>query len=247
MPFPVIIVDDESHGSESLCILIREYCPELEIKAVAANVSEAVNCIHHHRPEIVFLDIEMPDGSGFEVIERTKDLAYHVVFTTAYEQYALKALKINALDYLLKPVSADELMVAVKKLAKKEAPLERHLEELLDKLSRPGRKGKISIPSQDGFVLVETGNILRLEADSNYTHVFTTDKKKLTISKTLKELETLLDGDVFFRVHSAHVVNLNTVEKYVKGDGGYLVLIDGSTIPVSRANKNVLLSKLSLG
>jgi two-component system LytT family response regulator len=247
MPIPVVVVDDELHGSESLCLLIREFCPDLEIKAVAANVKQAVTCCREHRPEIIFLDIEMPDGSGFEVIDRTRDLTYHVIFTTAYEHYALKALKMNALDYLLKPVSADELMLAVKKVSKQDpAPLGKQLEELVSLLNKTARREKISIPSQDGFVLVDTDAIVRLEADSNYTHVFTTDKKKLTISRTMKELESMLDPELFFRVHSAHVVNLNRVEKYVKGDGGYLILADGATIPVSRANKNALLLKLGM-
>ncbi|MFI5148201.1 MAG: LytR/AlgR family response regulator transcription factor [Bacteroidia bacterium] len=246
MPIPVVVVDDELHGSESLCLLIREYCPELDIRAVASNVKEAVNSCREHKPEILFLDIELPDGSGFEVMDRTRDLPYHVIFTTAYEHYALKALKMNALDYLLKPVSADELVLAVKKLPKKTAPMGQRLEEILSMLNKSSKKEKISIPSQDGFVLVDTGSIYRLEADSNYTHVFTADKKKLTISKTLKELESLLDEDQFFRIHSAHVVNLSKIEKYIKGDGGQVVLTDGSIVPVSRANKNILLLKLGL-
>ncbi len=246
MALQVVIVDDEKHGSESLALMIREFCPDLEIVAMANGVKQAVEMIDLHNPEIVFLDIEMPDGSGFEVIERTKNIAYHVIFTTAYEQYALKALKINALDYLLKPISADELMAAVKKVSKNEPRFKSELEQLLSRLREPARRDNITLPCQDGFVLIETINILRMEADSNYTHVYTNDKKKLTVSRTLKELENLVPPENFLRVHSAHLVNLNKVEKYIKGDGGYLVLSDATTVPVSRANKSALLQKLNL-
>jgi two-component system LytT family response regulator len=244
MSFSVIIVDDEPNGSESLSLLIKEYCPSLHIVAIASNVPEAVSAIRLHKPQVVFLDIEMPDGSGFEVIDKTTEQNYHVVFTTAYEQYALKAFKLNALDYLLKPVSIEELLEAVKKLERIKDTPPVNWSELLREVNFRSRKQKISIPTQEGLLFIDTENILRLEADSNYTHLFLTTGKKHTASKTLKEFESLLEESLFVRVHSAHLVNLSRIEKYIKGDGGYVVLNDGSSVPVSRSQKAELLSRL---
>jgi two-component system LytT family response regulator len=244
MSFSAVIVDDEPNGSESLSLLIKEYCPSLEVLAIASNITEAVAAIRKFKPEVIFLDIEMPDGSGFEVIDKTKDLSYRVIFTTAYEQYALKAFKVDALDYLLKPVIVEELIEAVKRLESKKDPGPVNWTELLQQVSFKTRKPKISIPTQEGLLFIDSENILRLEADSNYTHLFLSTGKKHTASKTLKEFESLLDETVFVRVHSAHLINISKIERYIKGDGGYVILNDGSNIPVSRSQKAFLLGKL---
>jgi two-component system LytT family response regulator len=244
MSITAIIVDDEPNGSESLSLLIQEYCPEIKISAIAANVPDAVAAIRQHKPVVLFLDIEMPDGSGFEVIDKTRDVSYHVIFTTAYEQYALKAFKHNAIDYLLKPVSIEELVEAVRKVERKKETPPVNWNALLDQINIRPRKQKLSIPTQEGLIFIDTDTILRLEADSNYTHLFVGNGKKYTVSRTLKEFESQLDEASFFRVHSAHLINVTKIEKYIKGDGGYVVLNDGSSVPVSRSQKASLLIRL---
>ena len=245
MNYSAVIVDDEADGAEALELLIKEYCPHIDVKATANSVDEAITKINTHKPAVLFLDIQMPTGSGFEVIERTREHSYKVIFTTAHEEYALQAIRANAIDYLLKPIIADELISAVKRAT---SATDSKLTELLNMVgqinTRSSVNNKISVPCSEGLLFIETDNILYLQADSNYTYFFLAGDKKITASKTLGDIEKLLP-DNFVRVHTTYIVNLNRIEKYIKGDGGHVVMEDGATVPVSRSQKQTFLKRLN--
>jgi two-component system LytT family response regulator len=243
-----IIVDDEEAGVEALKLLLKKKCPNVEVIATANSVSEAEEKLAGTLPDVIFLDIAMPFANGFELLKRIKNRNFSVVFTTAYNEYAVKAIKHNALDYLLKPIDADELMEAVKKCEEKKqsgsGDMQR-IEQLISTLAQTQRVAKIPVPTLEEIVYIEVDGIMRMEADSNYTHIYTSDKQKLTSSKTLKEYEQMLSQQKFFRVHKTHLINLDFVEKYLKGEGGYVVMADGSSVEVSRQKKAELLALLT--
>ncbi len=243
-----IIVDDEINGAEVLQFLIQKNCSNVQILAMEHSVDAAISSIQIHKPDLVFMDIEMPTGTGFDVIQHTSEVGYETIFITAYEHYAIKAFKTNAIDYLLKPVDIDELVNAVKNAEKRISTSSKNnnvaIESLI--LSAIQKNKKISIPSQEGILWVDLYDIIRFEADSNYTHVYIKNKKKIMVAKTLKSFEDQLPNTNFCRIHSAHLINLNEIEKYIKGDGGIVVLKDNTNVPVPRANKAELLAKLNL-
>ncbi|HET6992956.1 MAG TPA: LytTR family DNA-binding domain-containing protein [Bacteroidia bacterium] len=249
MKTTAIIADDEKNGAESLGLLITEYCSGLEIKAIVHSVKDAITAIKKHKPSIVFLDIEMPVGNGFDIANETADQQYKIIFTTAHKDYAIEALKLQAIDYLLKPIDADELMTAVNNAVRQISSQVNfnQLNNLFQQAQSNRQTARISIPGNDGFILMDTDKIIRLEADSNYTQLYSSDGKKITVSKTLKEFETLLDASIFFRIHHTHIINLNKVERYVRGDGGYVILKDGSSVPVSRSRKIEFLNLIGSG
>lgn len=238
-----IIVDDEKKGAEVLQLMLENHCPNIQIVAVEYSAMKAIDAINKLKPDLVFLDIEMPKATGFDVIEATKSHSFKIIFTTAYEQYAIKAVKVNAFDYLLKPIDIEELLLTVSKFE----------EEFGEKNNIPkeeshtsiGNKGKrISIPTHEGLIFIDGSEIIRLEAESNYTQLYLKNKKKITVSKTLKYFEDILSKDDFCRVHNAHIINLSEIDKYIRGDGGIVVLSDSSNIPVSRTYKADLIERL---
>ncbi len=243
-----IIIDDEKDGAEVLQFLIKQNCPQVNILYIEHSVESAISSIQHKKPDLIFLDIEMPTGTGFDVIQHTREIGYETIFITAYEHYAIKAFKTNAIDYLLKPIDVDELMNAVNNAVKRISSSSKNNNAAIESLilNAIQKNKKISIPSQEGILWVDLDDIIRLEAESNYTHVHIKGKKKMMIAKTLKSFEEQLSNTMFCRIHSAHLINLNEIEKYIKGDGGIVVLKDGANIPVSRANKTELLTKLNL-
>ncbi len=243
-----IIIDDEKDGAEVMQILISQYCPEVKVLCLENSVENAIISIQKLKPDLIFLDIEMPTGTGFDVLQATKNLEYETIFITAYEHYAIKAFKTSAVDYLLKPIDIDELINAVQNAKKRILNSSKHHSNQIESmiLNTLNKSKKISIPSQEGVFWVDLDEIIRFEAESNYTHVHIKNRKKFIVAKTLKSFEEQLSNSNFCRIHSAHLINLNEVEKYIKGDGGIVVLKDSSNIPVSRANKAELLSKLNL-
>ena len=241
-----IIVDDEKKGAEVLQLMLENHCPHIKVVAVEYSAMKAIDAINTHKPDLVFLDIEMPKATGFDVIEATKSHDYKIIFTTAYEQYAIKAVKVNAFDYLLKPIDIEELMTAVSnfetQFSSKSTP---HKDDAAAISSSAHSKSKrISIPTQEGLIFVDAAEIIRLEAESNYTQLYLKSKKKMTVSKTLKYFEDLLSKNEFCRVHNVHIINLAEVDRYIRGDGGILILSDASNIPVSRTYKADLIDKL---
>jgi two-component system, LytTR family, response regulator len=240
-----IIVDDEPYSCEALSTLLERYCPEIRVLDICYSASDALKSIHEQRPQILFLDIEMPHMNGFEMLEKLPELNFKLIFTTSYDQYAIKAIRFSALDYLLKPVDKDELQKAVKKALDTADPLPQQLEVLLHKLNHPKVTiNKIAIPTIEGLQMVPVETIIRCEADRNYTNLFLKNGGKITASRNLKDLEEMLEDYSFIRVHHSHVVNLNEVEKYIRGEGGYLIMSDKSSVDVSRSRKEILLKKL---
>jgi len=242
-----ILVDDEIHCLDTLSILVKEYCPEIEIIKQCNSAKAALSMIQNHQPGLVFLDIEMPVMNGFELLEQFKEITFSVIFTTSYDQYAIKAIRFSALDYLLKPIDPKELMIAVHKAATlKNPPSTEQLKMLMDQIhNRENRFTKIAIPTSDGFEMIPAEIVIRCEADDNYTHFYLSDKRRITVCRTLKEVEEQLeDFGYFIRVHHSYLVNLNQIAKYIRGEGGYLIMSDGNTVNVSRSRKEFLLKKV---
>ncbi len=241
-----IIIDDEPYCCETLEMMIAKFCPDLKVSAIFYNGAEALEFLASNHPQIVFLDIEMPHMNGFEFLEKLRDIPFELIFTTSYDQYAIKAIRFSAMDYLLKPIDREELVAAVARASRTlRHPSELQLELLLQKIAAPKTPVKrIAIPTLDGLQMVEMDLIISCASDSNYTHFFLKNNKKLTASRTMKDVEELLSEYFFLRVHNSFLVNLNEIQKYIRGEGGYLIMSDGSHIDVSRTRKDMLLQKL---
>jgi two-component system LytT family response regulator len=239
-----IIVDDEVHCVEMLAWQLEKYCPQVQVIATCPSGMEGIAAIREKKPDLVFLDIEMPRMNGFEMLQALPKIDFDIIFTTAYDQFAIRAIKFSALDYLLKPIDKDELRASLDKI--KENPNQlistQQLNMLLSNLHQVHNGlQKIALPTLEGYEMVMSEHIVRCESDSNYTLIYLKNNSKTIVSKTLKEVEELLEGHHFFRVHHSHLINLNEIKKYVKGDGGYLVMSDNSTVSVSRSKKDALL------
>jgi two-component system LytT family response regulator len=240
------IVDDEPYSCEALATLLERYCPDVKVMDICYSASSALQSIKEHKPQILFLDIEMPHMNGFELLEKIPEIDFELIFTTSYDHYAIKAIRFSAMDYLLKPVDTEELQKAVQRaLNRMEHPLPQQIEILLQKLNRPTiAVNKIAIPTMEGLQMVLVETIISCASDSNYTILFLKNKQKIIASRTLKEIEEMLEDYSFARVHHSYLVNLNEIEKYIKGEGGYLIMSDKTTVDVSRSRKEMLLKKL---
>ena len=194
-----ILIDDETHCRETLSIQLKKYCSEVQLLAQSILAAEGLEAIARHQPDVVFLDVEMPTMNGFEMLQQFSQIPFDVIFTTGYDAYAIKAIRFSAIDYLLKPIDKDELKKAVAKVSQKaDHSLNQQLDVLLEKLdNKHPFLQKIALPTLDGFELVSLENILHCEADSNYTQVVLKNAKKILVSRTLKEIEELLEGHVF--------------------------------------------------
>ncbi len=229
-----ILIDDEPHARQALSLLLEEYCPEVALLEQAANLVEGVKAIHRHKPELVFLDIEMPGHSGLEILDffGSGGLDFAIVFTTAYDQYAVRAFKLSATDYLLKPIDPDELAEAVRK-ARLRGAGRPQVEALRANLSAPGSP-TIALPVASGFEFVQSERILSIKAEGSYAQVLLQGGAKVLVSRNLKSFELLLaDLPSFVRVHKSYIVNLAHVQSYQRSDGGTLLLTDGSWVPVA--------------
>jgi two-component system LytT family response regulator len=241
-----IIVDDEPYCCDALEFLLQRYCPQVKVEEICYSGEAALEAIKRLNPQLVFLDIEMPKMNGFDMLEKLSEKNFELIITTSYNQYAIKAIRFSALDYLLKPIDRVELESAVKKVVRRLAhPLPQQLEILLQKIHQPTIPVKrIALPTMEGLQLVAIESIISCESSSNYTLFFLKGDQRITVSRTLKEVEELLEEYSFIRVHHSYLVNLNEICKYIKGEGGYLIMSDNSTINVSRSRKELLLEKL---
>src|SRR4051812_49308951 len=214
-----IIVDDEPPCCQTLIILLTRYCPMVEVTGIYYSGAAALAAIKAMPPQVLFLDIEMPHMNGFEMLQQLPEVNFKLIFTTSYDQYAIKAIRFSALDYLLKPVNREELQSAVKKAIQSvNNPYPQQIELLMQKINHPTVSvHKIAIPTMDGFRMVSIDAIVYCKADSNYTILFLKDSQKLTTTRTLKEIEEFLNEYGFLRIHNSYVVNLNEVERYTKG------------------------------
>ena len=239
-----ILIDDEKHCLVTLKMMLNRYCKDVYIIEECNSAKKGLEAIAKHRPDLIFLDIEMPIMNGFELLQRLPEIPFAVIFTTSYDQYAIKAIKFSALDYLLKPIDPEELITAVSKVSsRKQLPGAEQFDILLNQIRQKGAGfEKIAIPTIEGFELIRADQIIRCEADDNYTHVYLKNKTKIVSSRMLKEMEELLQEFRYFeRVHNSFLVNMNEVSKYVRGDGGYLLMSDGAAVSISKSRKESLI------
>lgn len=244
-----IIIDDEPDCCEVLATLLERYCPEISIEGICTTAEEGITMLSRQTVQLVFLDIQMPRMNGFELLEKMKPASFGVIFTTSYDQFAIKAIRFSALDYLLKPVDKDELKAAVEKAVQQlHQPVTQQLEILMQKLHHPSRQlNHIALPTLEGLQIIPTASIISCSSSSNYTILSLKDNQKLIVSRTLKEIGEMLEEYSFLRVHHSYLVNLNEVRRYIRGEGGSLIMSDGSSIDVSRSKKEILLKRLQPG
>ncbi|MCD4725206.1 MAG: LytTR family DNA-binding domain-containing protein [Bacteroidales bacterium] len=239
-----IIVEDEIRSRDTLRGLLKRYCKNVEIISEADSYRSGLAAIRELHPDVVFLDIQMPDGSGFKLLEELDEIKFEIIFTTAFDQFAIKAIKYSALDYLLKPIDPEELVSALKKVENKisKSKVNENIQVLLDNIkSRNADPHKIILSTFEKIHIIETDNILRCESDNYYTNFFLTDGKQILVSKTLKENEAMLGGHNFIRPHKSHLVNVKYIKGFLKNDGGYIEMTDGTHIPVSRRKREKII------
>ncbi|TMI81132.1 MAG: response regulator transcription factor [Bacteroidetes bacterium] len=238
-----VLIDDEPHCLGTLGILLKEHCSDVQIMDQCNSATKGLQIIQAIKPDLVFLDIEMPGMNGFEMLEQFSEIPFAIIFTTSYDQYAIKAIRFSALDYLLKPIEPNELVSAVKKVQEqRHLPMAEQFQILLKKIQdKDHHFNKIAVPTAEGFEMIRADQVIRCNADDKYTHLFLKNKSKIVACRTLKEMEEQLhDFSFFVRVHHSYMINLNEVAKYVRGEGGYVVMSDGSTVNVSRSRKDAL-------
>lgn len=243
-----IIVEDEEASRTTLNNYLLKYCTGVNVVAMADSVKTGLAAIKEHNPDVVFLDIEMPYGNAFDLLEALDEISFEIIFVTAYRDYAIKALNLSAAYYILKPIDIDELVLAVEKIKehKKEGEDVFHTKILMDNIKTNNiQHKKIVLPQLDGFEVININEIIRAEADDNYTNFFLTNGKKYLVSKTLKYFDELLTEFDFIRTHKSHLVNLQYITKYIKGKGGQVRMIDNSYVDVSATRKKELLDRFN--
>lgn len=242
-----VLIDDESNSLEMMEWLLKTYCPQVQIEAMCQAATDGIKAIHQFKPDVVFLDIEMPHMNGFDMLEQFDKLFFDVVFCTAYDQFAIKAFKYSALNYLLKPVDPQDLKDTIKRIEERQtAPGKEQIDLLLQNLRQAAKPAlqRIALTTNDGMLFVSTADILYCEAESNYTSVVLSHKKIL-VSKTLKEIDEALAGTEFYRIHHSFLINLNHIQKYVRGDGGYVMMSDGKAVSISRSRRQEFMEMFS--
>lgn len=233
-----VMIDDDESNLSSLTEKLNRHCPQVEIIARCSNAAEGIHAIDSLRPDIVFLDIEMPVMNGFVMLQHLSFKDFELIFVTAYDHYAIEAIRYSALDYLVKPVAIDELKNAVAKSAAKHSLKDRglQLELLLEYLDKK-RPRRITIPTSDGLQFIDIENIVYLEASNNYTNVHLADQQKYLVTRTLKDFEQILPGETFLRIHHSTIINRNFIEKYIRGEGGQVMMRNGVVLDVSKRKK----------
>ncbi len=235
-----IIIDDEAANREVLEIMLKDYPQDIEVVASCNGPKTGMAAILQHKPDLVFLDVEMPGMSGFDLLEMLGDTKIAVIFVTAHNHYALQAIQFSALDYLLKPVNPGQLKAAIEKARNRltEASHAQQYKTFVENTkTQHGEAKTMALPTQEGLVFVRINEILRCESSGNYTTIYLVNKMQYLVSRTLKEFEKLLDGLNFFRVHHSHLINLEHIKRYVKGEGGYVIMADDSMVEVARSRK----------
>lgn len=241
-----LIIEDEEQAISALKSELKTHCKEVTVIGEAKSIKEAIEKIKTLQPDLIFLDIQLSDGLGFEVLNLFKENNFKVIFTTAYSQYAIKAIKFSALDYLLKPIDSDELITAVNKAMRSSKDMESlKIENFIQNQTETPLRKKIALHTTEGISIFELENIIKCSAESNYTCLYFTNGKKMLVSKTLKDFEDLLCNSGFERIHHSHIINLNHLVSFVNKDGGYVILSDKSTLPVSQRKKSNLMGALS--
>ena len=242
-----IIIDDEALGRQSIKVAIEKYSPEVMVVALCENAQQGIDAIKRLQPDLIFLDIQMPTMSGFDMLQHLAPVTFDVIFITSYDQYAVKAFKFCALDYLLKPISPEDLVQAVNKVKDKSTiNITNRFESLLNNIHfKSGKIEKVAIPTQEGIDFFSTDDIIYCQAEGSYTRLFMTNNRKEIVPRTLKDFENLLNASGFCRVHNSSLINLKHVQKYVRGDGGYVILTEGHHADISRRKKEEFLNILN--
>ncbi len=238
-----VIIEDEKNARDALRSMINVFCPDVQILGEAEDGIEGLRLIEEKKPDLVFLDVRMPVCNGFEMLEKIGQGDFQLILTTAYANYALRAIKFSALDYLLKPIQIHELVAAVNKASSMDNKTFDRLEVFKGYFE--GDSNKIVLPHNSGYKIVQYNQILRCQAERNYTYIHFINGEKLLASKTLKEFEDLLQEFNFFRIHQSHLINMNCVTDYIKGRGGQVRLVDGSLLDVARSKKTLFIGKLT--
>jgi two-component system LytT family response regulator len=243
-----IIVDDEFKSRESLKALIEKFCENIEVSALCQNGDEALAAIETVKPDVIFLDIQLQRETGFEILERLDKIEFEIVFTTAFSEFAVKAFKFAAIDYLLKPVDINELRQAIEKARKRIlGSISERVAELAQNLRGTSfRHSRLAIPASDGLAFINVTEILYCEASGNYTNIYMDDNRKFVVSRTLKEYDDLLEEHDFFRIHNSFLINLNAIKRYIRGDGGQVVMLNDKALDVSKLKKKGFLEKIKM-
>lgn len=235
-----IIIDDESSSRNALRQKLSQHCGDINIINECENGEMGIAAIEELKPDIVFLDVEMPRMNGFVMLQNLKNRDFEIIFTTAYDHYAIKAIRFSALDYLVKPIEVSELRSAVERAKEKRLKNlpDKRIENLLFNIAEEKEiQSRIAIPSLEGLLFINVSDILYLEAESNYTYIFLKNGKKITVSKTLKDFEELLPSSIFIRIHHSYIINKKCIQKYIRGEGGQVVMENGKILDVSRRKK----------
>ena len=242
-----IIIDDETNSRNALRQKITKHCTDINIISECENGEEGIEIIENQKPDIVFLDVEMPRMNGFTMLQQLKNKDFEVIFITAYDHYAIKAIKFSALDYLLKPVEIEDLKNSVEKAIQKRKQIKgnNRVELLLQNfLEEKAAHQRIAISSMEGLQFVPTDDIIYLEANSNYTIFHIAGNRKITVAKTLKDFEDMLPASLFIRIHHSYLINKNGIEKYIRGEGGQVVMKNGVVLDVARRKKEEFLKAI---
>lgn len=243
-----VIIDDEQHCIDALALDLAKNCGNVEVLAKCNSAKEGILALKKYRPQLLFLDVEMPWMNGFEMLEMIDHIDFCIIFTTAYDKFAARAFRISAVDYLLKPVDAADLKVAVRKAEEKinASSGTVNIQNLLDNIRKPAQDQKIAFPNREGYEFVPVQSILYCSAEGAYTKVVLQDKRSLLVSRTLGDVEELLPPEIFIRIHHSTIVNLQFIAQYSRSDGGYVVLSTHERLMVSKARKEALLQRLGL-
>ncbi len=243
-----MIIDDEQNCIESLVFDLQKYCKEVNVVETCNSPKQGLLAIKNHDPDIVFLDVQMPWMSGFEMLEILDEINFAIIFTTAYDQFAAKAFRISAIDYLLKPIDVNDLQEAVRRAIEKISKQggTENITNLLQNIKKPALQQRIAFAGRDGYEFIEADKIIYANAEGSYTHIYLTGKRKLIISKTLSDVEESLPANLFHRIHHSTVVNLSHITHFYKTDGGFLLMDNGEKLIVSKSRKDSLLECLGL-
>jgi len=248
MEIKSILVDDEKHGRENLAGILAKYCPDVLVLGEANSVESAITFIQNETPDLIFLDIEMPKANGFQLLEHLPEITFEVIFVTAYDNYAIKAIRFSAADYILKPINYKEVKAAVEKVMQRlKQKVENERMKVLQQNMYQPENPRIGLPTGDRIEFVEVKNIIHCKGEGNYTHIYMEGQKRLLVAKTLVEFEELLTEYSFVRTHKSHLVNLKHVSAYLKTDGGMLQLSSGEKVAISRRRKDEVLKRLKSG
>ena len=237
-----IIIDDENHCIKTLSSLLETNFPEVTIVATSNESTKAYDLIQHHHPEFIFLDIEMPFLNGFDLLAKFEHLYFDVIFTTAYDSYAIKAIKYSALDYLLKPIDKDELAVAIEKIRSKKSSISKAQLQMAVSVHSKQLPDTIALPTSEGLTFASVDDIMYCMADISYTRMYMIDESEILLSKTLGDVNEMLSEYDFYRIHHSALINLKQVRKYIRGEGGKVIMSNGKSLVVARARKTDFLN-----